>query len=446
MKDTIVAIATPLLASAIHIIRISGKDSYEILQKLTKDKIYYKGYSIQRCLLENNGELIDDVILVKFIAPMSFNGEDTIEINCHGGVLVTQKILQAILSKGARLAENGEFTKIAFLNNKLSINQCLAINNLINSKTEIGHNIAVNSLVAQNRSKINNICEKLFKLIGNIEVNIDYPEYYDVLQISNEIIIPELKFIKQFLIDEINNYRKIEKVFKGINLAIIGKPNVGKSSLLNALLKEERAIVSNIEGTTRDSINESLIINGVLTNIIDTAGIRNANNKIEKIGILKTKKIIDLADLILFVIDNSKKISLEEMKIINKLEKSKKEFLIIKNKTDLNKQFNLDIDGIKISAKKKEINSLIKELSLKLNSFDLNKNLSSEISNNEQLNYFHNLLNIVDNILKQVNNKTPIDLVTVELNELHNKFLNLIGQLSNFDFYDELFKNFCIGK
>ncbi|MEG2245457.1 MAG: tRNA uridine-5-carboxymethylaminomethyl(34) synthesis GTPase MnmE [Malacoplasma sp.] len=445
MKDTIASIATPLISSAIHIVRICGPESYPILKKITKNKIVKKGYEIQKCIIWDKNEIIDDAILVKFVAPRSYNGEDIIEINCHGGTLVTKKILSILLENGARLSENGEFTKIAFLNNKLTLNQSIAANNLINAKTENARKIAVNSLFNDNSSTLNNIANILFQVIGKIEVNIDYPEYDDVEQIVHKSIFKEISNVVFLLEKILEEFIISEKIFKGFNVAIIGKPNVGKSSLLNAFLKEERAIVSNIAGTTRDFVSESIIVKGILINIIDTAGIRDSNNKIEKIGVKKTFELVDKADLLLFVIDNSKPISKEEIKFLNDKKLASKKIILVKNKSDIAKNYNDDIHGILVSAKKIEIGDLFLEIEKEL-SFGEIDNLNSVISTQDQSSYIKNVINILNNVLKQVNKKDPIDLIVIDIQQAHSEILKILGKYDDFDFYNELFKNFCLGK
>ncbi|MEG0124308.1 MAG: tRNA uridine-5-carboxymethylaminomethyl(34) synthesis GTPase MnmE [Malacoplasma sp.] len=445
MKDTIASIATPLISSAIHIVRICGPESYPILKKITKNKIVKKGYEIQKCIIWDKNEIIDDAILVKFVAPRSYNGEDIIEINCHGGPLVTKKILSILLENGARLSENGEFTKIAFLNNKLTLNQSIAANNLINAKTENARKIAVNSLFNDNSSTLNNIANILFQVIGKIEVNIDYPEYDDVEQIVHKSIFKEISNVVFLLEKILEEFIISEKIFKGFNVAIIGKPNVGKSSLLNAFLKEERAIVSNIAGTTRDFVSESIIVKGILINIIDTAGIRDSNNKIEKIGVKKTFELVDKADLLLFVIDNSKPISKEEIKFLNDKKLASKKIILVKNKSDIAKNYNDDIHGILVSAKKIEIGDLFLEIEKEL-SFGEIDNLNSVISTQDQSSYIKNVINILNNVLKQVNKKDPIDLIVIDIQQAHSEILKILGKYDDFDFYNELFKNFCLGK
>lgn len=446
MKDTIASIATPLISSAIHIVRICGPKSYSILKIITKNKIIKKGYEIQKCVLWNKKEIIDDVILVKFVAPRSYNGEDIIEINCHGGPLVTKKILLTLLENGARLSENGEFTKIAFLNNKLSLNQSVGINNLIHAKTEIARKLATNSIANNNHNELNDVLDILFEIIGTIEVNIDYPEYDDVEQIVHDSLMIKINNVLDLLKAILMSFNISEKIFKGFDAAIIGKPNVGKSSLLNSLLHEERAIVSNVPGTTRDLISESIIVNGILINIIDTAGIRDTKNKIEKIGVKKTFEVVNKADLLLFVIDNSKKISKEEIDFLNDKKIINKKIILIKNKSDIIKNYNENFLGILISAKKNKIDNLLLEIEKQLLLSDVDVSKHNSLFTKEQAIQVENIINILYDILKQIKNKDPIDLIIIDIQKVHHEVLKILGRDENFDFYNELFKNFCLGK
>lgn len=446
MKDTIAAIATPLISSAIHIVRICGPKSYPILKVITKNKIIKKGYEIQKCILWNKDEIIDDVILVKFVTPRSYNGEDIIEINCHGGPLVTKKILLTLLENGARLAENGEFTKIAFLNNKISLTQSVGINNLIHSKTEIARKLATNSIANHTHNSLNDVLDILFGIIGIIEVNIDYPEYDDVEQMVHDSLSLKINFVLDLLKKILISFNTSEKIFKGYNVAIIGKPNVGKSSLLNSILKDERAIVSNIPGTTRDLISEQIIINGILINIIDTAGIRNTNNKIEKIGVKKTFETVDRADLLLFVIDNSKTISKEEIEFLNDKKLINKKIILIKNKSDIIRNYNESLSGVLISAKKNQIDNLLLEVENQLSLSEIDYFSYSSIFTQEQAIQVENTINILNDILKQIKKKDPIDLIIIDIQKAHHEILKILGKDESFDFYNELFKNFCLGK
>lgn len=444
MNTTIAAISTPKINSAISIIRISGPDSYKIISKICKKNIDKKGYTFSKEFIYDNDKIIDEIILLKFVSPRSFTGEDLLEINCHGGILVTQKILDIILENGARLAENGEFTKRAFLNNKLTIRQANSINNLIFAKTTTSMNLSSEGVVKKNNKFFDEIKENLFNLIGKIEVNIDYPEYDDVEQVT---INDFDKVVKKTILDlqnVKNNYEKISYLYNGINIAIIGKPNVGKSSLLNALIKKDRAIVSNIKGTTRDTINESIVMDGLLLNFIDTAGIRNSKNKLEQIGIKKTYESIKNSDLVLFVIDSSKKIDKFEKEIMKKI--SNKKHIIVKNKMDLNKDLNPNIEGIFVSSKKNKIDLLTKKIHEIFSSsdFDIASNLS--ICSNNELEIIKDCIQILKSSLKNKDKFITIDVLVEDLVVVYKKICTLLGDIEDLDIIDKMFKNFCLGK
>ncbi|WP_412032046.1 tRNA uridine-5-carboxymethylaminomethyl(34) synthesis GTPase MnmE [Malacoplasma muris] len=445
MSNTFVALATPYLSSAIAIIRINGDQAYEVVNKIVDNKLIKKGYSVQKLFIYDKKNIIDEAIFVKFVSPRSFTGDDIIEINCHGGPIIIDKIINLLLKNGARLAEPGEFTKRAFLNNKLSLMQANSINNLINAKTESLTKLAINNLTSSTSNKLFEIKNKLFNVIGKIEVNIDYPEYDDVEVINHNSYIKYLEDIVVMLNQIINNYESVKHIYNGINVAIIGKPNVGKSSLLNSLLKKDKAIVSNIAGTTRDIVNDSIIIDDILYNFIDTAGIRESKNKIEKIGVQKSLNTIKDADFIIFLIDSTKKISSQEQDIIKKIKNKK--YVIVKNKIDLKNDKNKELTNtIEISAKKNNIESLLKYLkqTFKVDLSVLNKN--QYIASNNELNQIKNIKEILSTSISFAKDKIPLDVLLHDITKAYKNFAIFLGESSDFDILDDLFKNFCLGK
>ena len=327
---TITAIATPLMKCAIHIIRISGDDAYEIVNSIIDKPITKEPYKISRANIYDNGELVDDVLLLKYVAPKSYTGEDMVEITCHGSVYVAKKILSLLIEHGASMADHGEFTKRAFLNNKITLLQAEGINNVINSNSEKSLKIANKWKNKKMSDWIQKMADDLFKITGQIEVNIDYPEYDDVPQITVSDMKSKINQIINNLKKIINDSKEVIPLLNGIDVAIVGSPNAGKSSLLNAFLKQNVAIVSNVPGTTRDIIQYSVVIDGVTYNFIDTAGIHKPTDKIEKVGINKSKEAIKKAKLILFVIDRSKKENADTKKIYQLIKR--KPHIVVLNK------------------------------------------------------------------------------------------------------------------
>ena len=353
MDNTIAAISTPLGTGAISIIRMSGKDSISIINKIfTKDLSNEKSHTIHYGKIIDNNEEIDEVLVSLMRSPKTFTKEDVIEINCHGGLSTTNKVLELLLNNGAVLASPGEFTKRAFLNGRIDLIEAQGIMDLIEAKTELARTQAMKELNGNLSNKIDLLREKLIEIISNIEVNIDYPEYEDINKVTNEQIYPKIKELIQEIDNLIASSEDGKIIKEGITIGIIGKPNVGKSSLLNAILEEEKAIVTDIEGTTRDTIEGTTIINGIACNFIDTAGIRNSNNIVEQIGENKNKKIIDTCDLVLLVLNNNDIITKEEQELLEQIRN--KPHIVIVNKIDLEQKLELNEECIKISIKEKK--------------------------------------------------------------------------------------------
>ena len=303
MKDTIAAISTALGVGAISIIRVSGNDAIKIVNSISKRKILetVDSHTITYDHIMEDGKVIDEVLISVMKAPKTFTREDVVEINAHGGITTTNRILKELLKKGCRLAEPGEFTKRAFLNGRIDLTQAEGIMDLINSKTEKARNLAINQLDGKVSNLINELRNDIIQILANIEVNIDYPEYEDIEELTNEKVRPMLDNLENKMKKILNESENGKLVREGIKTSIIGKPNVGKSSLLNRLLNEEKAIVTDIEGTTRDIVEGTIVIDGILLNIIDTAGIRETNDLVESIGVKKSMELIEKSDLVLYV-------------------------------------------------------------------------------------------------------------------------------------------------
>ena len=340
-NDTIAAIATSMGRSAVNIIKISGPESISIVSKIfTKDLSKLEPNTINYGFIKEGNELIDEVLVSLFTSPNSQTGEDIVEINTHGGISVTNKVLELVLSNGARLAEPGEFLKRAFLNGKKDLIEAEAISDLINAKTEEARKMSLKGLSGELSKKIKTLRNKILNIIANIEVNIDYPEYEDAIIYTNELLKTNINEIQSDLEKLVKESEKGTLLNNGINVGIVGKPNVGKSSLLNLLINEDKAIVTDIEGTTRDIVEGNITINGVTLNLIDTAGIRETNNVVEKLGVEKSKDIINKSDLIIALFDISRPFTLEDEAILSSI-KSKKSIIIL-NKTDLPTKIDLN--------------------------------------------------------------------------------------------------------
>lgn len=450
MNDTIAAISTALGTSAISIIRVSGDDSINIVNKIFKGKDLTKvmSHTINYGYIAYNNEIIDEVLVSIMKSPKTFTKEDIVEINCHGGIATTNKVLELLLTNGARLAEPGEFTKRAFLNGRIDLINAEGVMDLINSKTEKNRQISINKLNGKASNLIKELREKLIKIISNIEVNIDYPEYEDIEVLTNEKILPEVMTFKKDLEKIIKDSEDGKIINEGINVGIIGKPNVGKSSLLNALLEEEKAIVTDIEGTTRDIVEGKINLGGIILNIIDTAGIRETDNLVEKIGVEKSMEIIDKVDLIIFVLNNNEFISEEELKILDKI-KDKNSIIVI-NKIDLEKRINLTNYNKKIVEISVKDNIGIEELKNEIKRIYNIDNIDTKdmtyLSNARSIALLKQSLLKINNSIKNIEENAPIDIVELDLKNAWELLGEIIGETYSDELLDELFSRFCLGK
>lgn len=447
MEDTIAAISSALGVGAISIIRISGDKSLDIINKIfDKDLTNVKSHTINYGHIVENDEIIDEVLVSIMLSPKTFTKEDIVEINCHGGINTTNKVLELVLSNGARLAEPGEFTKRAFLNGRIDLTQADGIMNLIEAKTDISRKLSINQLNGQVSNIIKELRTELVDIISNIEVNIDYPEYEDIEIVTAETIYPQVLSIKEKIKNIIKKSEDGKIINEGINIGIIGRPNVGKSSLLNTLLEEEKAIVTDIEGTTRDIVEGKIIINGIVCNIIDTAGIRETDNLVEQIGVNKSLNIIDSSDLIIMILNNNEEITTEELELLAKIKK--KNHIIVINKTDLENKLNLYIeDAIKISVKDntgiEDIKNRITEI------FNLDKISTSDmsyLSNARSISLLKQSLDKINECISNIQNETPIDIIELDLKECWNTLGEIIGETYTDELIDQMFSRFCLGK
>lgn len=444
-NTTICALATARLNCAIHIIRISGPKAFEIINKISKKQITKIGFKIWRSTIIDNDHVIDDVLINSFVAPNSYTGEDTIEINCHGGVLVADTIISLLIKHGATMAERGEFSKRSMLNKKIDISQVEAINNLIHAKNQLTIQTSINALMGKISDKISTLRSELFKLIGNIEVNIDYPEYKDIEEITvDKAIKTTKKLINAFEKILINSERFIP-INNGINVLILGAPNSGKSTLLNALTKSEKAIVSDIPGTTRDVIEACISIDNITLNLFDTAGIRQTTDEIEKLGIDKAKSYLDKSDIVLILkpFHEINKTWFDEYKQLI----HDKKYLIVYTKSDLtsNHNFKLNNNEVIISAKKNDLEQLIKKIK---EIFEIQEFIYSDMNalqSNRQINILKQVVQFLKIALEQIK-IIPIDLVIENYNNALEGINKILGLDKEYDFLNELFANFCLGK
>lgn len=450
--STIAAISTSPGIGGIGIIRISGEKAFDILEKIfrTNNK-KIQGYTMKYGNIVENGEIIDEVLVSYFISPNSYTRENVCEINSHGGIIVMKRILQLCLKYGAVLAEPGEFTKRAFLNGRIDLAQAEAVIDIINSKTDKEAKASINQLQGRLSLEIKEIRKELISMMADIEASIDYPEY-DVEEVTNNRVIKTLEDVKEKLMFLEKSFDNGKILKEGIKTAIIGRPNAGKSSLLNILLNEERAIVTDIEGTTRDTIEEYISINGIPLKIIDTAGIRTSKDEVEKIGVEKAKKIAKESDVIIGIFDISRELNDEDEKIIDILKD--KNSIILLNKIDLNKE-NADIDKLKeinkplIKISTKERNG-IKELYNEIEKIIENKEITSDneiiVTNTRHKNLIMKAVESLNKSLETIENNMPIDIIVVYIKDILENLGEITGETVTEDIIKEIFSKFCLGK
>ena len=449
MEDTIAAISSALGVGAISIIRLSGDKSIEIANKIfDKELTNDKSHTIHYGHIVDNNEIIDEVLVSIMLSPKTFTKEDIIEINCHGGINTTNKVLELVLSNGARLAEPGEITKRAFLNGRIDLTQADGIMNLIESKTDISRKMSINQLNGQVSNIIKELRTDLVDIISNIEVNKDYPEYEDIEVLTSEKIFPLVLSIQEKIKNIIKKSEDGKIINEGIKIGIIGRPNVGKSSLLNTLLEEEKAIVTDIEGTTRDIVEGTINLNGIILNIIDTAGIRETDNIVEKIGVEKSKNIINECDLVILILNYNEELTKEDLELLEKI-KNKKHIILV-NKTDLDKKINLDkLDSnyLKISVKDNTGIEELKEEIIKLfNLGELETDDLTYLTDARSIALLKKSLDFINESIHSIDNKEPIDIVEFHVKDAWETLGEIIGETYKEELLDELFSRFCLGK
>lgn len=446
IQSTIAAIATPFGKGAISIIRISGNDAIPLSSKIFKNNMLLnlKPNQMTHTQVIENNVIIDDVMVTIYKAPKSYTGEDMVEVFCHGGIQVTYNVLNAFLRQNIELAKPGEFTERAYLNQKLDLIQAESVMDLINAENDLQIKLAQKGLQSVISNKINSFREKIMSWITHIEVNIDYPEYESENQITQDYLKPQLSdFINEIKLS-LNESNKNKWIVNGLKTAIIGKPNVGKSSLLNALIKEEKAIVTNIPGTTRDVIEGSINISGIKLHLLDTAGIHHSVDAIERIGIQKTKEVIDKAELIIFVVDQSKEVDEEEKALLKSIEH--KPHLIVGNKNDISdNQSGLDV--ISLSAKSSSNLHLLEDAIKKLFELgDLESRDMEFLSNQRQISLLEKCYQHLNQAMISTNNCLPIDMIQLDLREAWEALSDITGQRYHESLIEDMFRRFCLGK
>ena len=455
-EDTIVAISTAAGNGGIGIVKLSGKNTFDIINKIfiPKNKNNgIKGYTIKygNIINNKNNEIIDEVLVSYFVSPKSYTRENMCEINTHGGMIVEKRILETCIENGARLAKPGEFTKRAFLNGRIDLSQAEAIIDLINSRTEKEAKESINQLEGNLSKKINEIENKLLNIMTAIEVTIDYPEY-EIEEVENRNHLLELKETKVLLDKLYSSFEQGKIIKNGIRTVILGRPNAGKSSLLNTILNEERAIVSNIEGTTRDTIEELVNIKGIPINLVDTAGIRESDNEIEKIGVEKAKRLAENADLIIAIFDITENINEEDNEILNIIKN--KNSIIVLNKIDIQENNNimesklqkLSKPIIKISAKNNEgVDILYDEIEKMFNLDKITNNNEILITNERHKNQISKAIKSIDEAINIIN-VMPTDIVSICIKSALEDLGEITGKNVSENIINEIFKNFCLGK
>lgn len=450
MNDTIAAISTAIGVGGISIIRLSGSNAIPIASKCFtgKDLNTVPTHTINYGYIKDKDEIIDEVLVTVMKAPKTYTTEDIVEINCHGGLVPTRRILETVLNNGARLAEPGEFTKRAFLNGRIDLVKSEAIMDIIQSKSDEARKLAISQIKGSTSELIENFRNRLMNLLSSIEVNIDYPEYYDIEVVTKEKIKSNLDEMQQELEKLIKESNDSKIIKNGIKTVIIGKPNVGKSSILNKLLEQDKAIVTDIAGTTRDIVEGEIYLNGILLNIIDTAGIRETADKVEKIGVTKSLDAMKNADLVIVVLNSNEKLAKEDKEILE--QSANKTRIVVLNKNDLPKQIDLPVNienvietNTNSSAGIATLKDKIKEM---FNLGEISNKDYTYLSNARQISLAKKAYKNMEDASNALKEDMPVDLIAIDLKECFDNLGEIIGVTYSDEIIDNLFENFCVGK
>ena len=451
MNDIIVAISTALGKGAISIVRLSGNGSIELVNKCFKGKDLTKvdSHTINYGYIVDKEEIIDQVLVSVMRAPKTYTKEDVVEINTHGGIAATNKVLELMILNGARLATPGEFTKRAFLNGRIDLVEAEAVMDLINSNTEKARIQSINQLEGRLTGVIRKFRQELLELLANVEVNIDYPEYEDIEVVTIDNIKDRVGHMKESLSEIIKESENRKVIKDGINVAIVGRPNVGKSSILNKLLGENKAIVTDIAGTTRDIVEGSITLNGIMLNFVDTAGVRSTEDIIEQVGVEKSIEQIAKADLVILVLNNNEEITKDDEELIEKV-KTKKYITVI-NKKDLDTKIDISkyaleniiyTDTVSMDG----IESLKNKIVELFNLDEIDSNNIDIFTNMRQLTLAKEALSVLDDVKKGIDDEVPVDMVSIDIKRIWTILGEILGENYSDELIDQLFSQFCLGK
>jgi len=451
MNDTIAGISTTLGVGAISIVRVSGKDSIKIVNSIFKEKNLENvdSHTISYGHIVDKEEIIDEVLVSIMKAPKTFTREDIVEINCHGGIATTNKVLELLLLNGARLAEAGEFTKRAFLNGRIDLIEAESIMDIINAKTDKARKLSINQLEGRVSTIIRNFRQELLELLASIEVNIDYPEYEDIAVMTVDNIRSEMRNIREKLEKIVNESENGKIIRDGIKTVIVGRPNVGKSSILNKLLDYDKAIVTDIAGTTRDIVEGEINLDGILLKLVDTAGIRDTDDIVEKIGVNRSLEALENADLTIVVLNNNEELMDYDRELLDKV-KNKNSIVVI-NKCDLERKIGINlIDNsniIEINTVEFDKIDILKDKIKEL--FNLDRIEQSDytyLSNIRQITLAKECLSILSEVESAVDREDPVDLIEIDIKRIWTKLGEIIGDTYSDELIDQLFSQFCLGK